>query len=101
MKKKFVKYDQEKTDFTMLNYDFLEGVSKVLMHGAKKYSRENWKLCGKEEGLRRYKAALLRHTLAYVNDNETVDPESGMFHLYHLTCCAQFLSYFEGKRKAK
>lgn len=92
--KKFIKYDQDKTDFAMLDYGFLEGVSKVLMHGEKKYDRQNWKRATKIDGLFRYTKALLRHVFAFAFKGEWLDPESGLPHIYHAGCCLMFIGHF-------
>jgi hypothetical protein len=95
----FVKHDSDKVDFSMLDYDFLEGVSRVLMHGEKKYDRQNWKRAEKADGLFRYTKALLRHVLAFAVKGEWLDAESGLPHIYHAACCLQFISHFHGRDK--
>lgn len=47
---------------------------------------DNWRLGLKQ---RRLIDAALRHLLAY-NDGEDLDPETGLSHLLHLSCCAMF-----------
>jgi hypothetical protein len=99
MKEKFVKYDQDKIDFSMITPNFLAGMSRVLMHGAKKYSRDNWKNADTKDGLQRYKSALLRHVIAYTNGGEVIDGESGFAHIFHASCCLMFLEEFERRKK--
>ena len=58
------------------------------MFGTEKYKDpENWKQVEAE----RYKDAMFRHMLAYLDDPEGVDEESGLLHLDHLCCNAAFL----------
>jgi len=99
MKKKFVKLDHDKIDFTMLDFEFLKGVSEVLMFGEKKYTRGNWMNADLEDGIFRYKKAAIRHLLAYALDGELMDPETNMYHLDHLACCVMFARYFEEKKR--
>ena len=87
-----VKADTEKLRYTLLNWDFMEKVVKVLEFGAKKYpAADNWKQV--PNGKQRYTDAALRHLLAFVR-GEYADPETGQSHLAHLSCCIQFLDWF-------
>jgi hypothetical protein len=72
--------------FNSLPYT-LEGVSRVLTYGAKKYSPENWRLV--EES--RYWDAFYRHLLSYAKGEEC-DTETGESHLHHALCCLMFLA---------
>lgn len=94
-KEVFIKADAGKTQWSLLPFDELEDVVKVLEMGAKKYSKDNWKKCDNTE---RYKDALMRHTIAYVKGDK-VDSESGLSHLAHAMCNCLFLMYFDRKQK--
>ena len=56
-----IKYDDKKLDWTLLDFQMLEQVIKVLQHGAEKYDRDNWKKVERD----RYVKALLRHVVDY------------------------------------
>ena len=81
-----VKHDNEKPPVSLLSKIWLLGVASVMGFGAKKYAAHNWR-----GGLERSRllSAALRHILAY-NEGEDVDPESGLNHLDHASCCLMF-----------
>ncbi len=91
-----IKHDQEKPDMTIVPRAAKVAIAKVLMHGAEKYGRDNWKLV--EE--RRYLAALMRHTDA-VADGEEIDPDSGMPHVWAIAANAAILCGLLEARKNK
>ena len=84
-----LKYDSEKPILALLDPDWLEGVGKVLTFGANKYEAHNWR-----GGISysRLLSSTFRHLLAIMR-SEDVDPESGLPHIYHLSCNAMFLSW--------
>lgn len=86
------KFDAGKLDYTLVPWDGLEEVVKVLEFGARKYARDNWQHV--EGGNVRYLAAAFRHMVAY-NQGEKVDPETGLSHLAHAGCCLLFLLSLE------
>lgn len=87
-----VRFDQDKTDWSLLPMDALEEVVKVLEFGAVKYDRNNWR---RGEGFKysRVVNSLLRHTYAWMR-GEDLDPESGYSHLAHMGCNVLFLLYY-------
>jgi len=85
---KGVKYDEDKSDYTLLPGGALDEIVAVLQFGAKKYNKDNWQ---KVPDMRhRYTKALFRHAIAY-SRGETHDPESGFHHLAHAACCCLFI----------
>lgn len=74
-----VKYDEGKPDLTILPKALLDETAKVMMYGANKYERDNYK---KGFPITRTLAAALRHIYSYL-DKEDNDPESGLSHLGH------------------
>lgn len=91
-----VKYDTGKPDWTLLPFDAVEEVVKVLDVGSKKYSRENWQKV--EPHRERYGAAALRHLSAWLR-GERLDPESGLNHLAHAVCCLLFLLWHDLRKE--
>lgn len=86
------KFDAGKVDYTLVPWDGLEEIVKVLEFGARKYARDNWQHV--EGGMQRYQAAAFRHLIAY-NQGEKADPETGLSHLAHAGCCLLFLLSLE------
>lgn len=86
------KADAGKTDLTLVPRGIIWEIGRVREYGNQKYgSPENWKNVEPE----RYRAALFRHFLAYLDDPQGVDKESGLPHLSHLACNAAFLIEME------
>lgn len=80
------KYDGGKPRMELLDSKWVEEVAKVLTFGAQKYAAHNWR-GGISQG--RLVGAAMRHLLAY-NNGEDIDPESGLSHLAHASCCLMF-----------
>lgn len=93
----FQKFDTQKPDYNLLDWDAIEDLIKVLQHGAEKYGRNNWKECTEEF---RYANAINRHVAA-IQKGEITDPESGLPHAAHIMASAMFLNYFAKKSKDK
>ena len=87
----FMKDDGNKNRLELIEPAFIKGLGKVLTLGAEKYDTDNWK---KVDDKGRYKGAMLRHVMAYL-DGEERDPETGLSHLYHAQCNMMFLDYFD------
>ena len=92
----FVKKDYGKLQWSLLPFEELKDVVKVLMRGAEKYSPDNWKKC---DNVTRYKDALMRHVIAYVS-GEKIDSEFGLSHLAHAVCNCLFLMWFDNHKDA-
>lgn len=95
--KEGVKYDEGKTPYDLMAPEWLEGTGRVLMFGANKYGVRNW-----EKGMSwgRPFAALMRHMWAWWC-GEAKDPETGMSHLWHASCCIMFLIAYEERAVGK
>lgn len=88
------KADAGKLQLTLVPGNIIRAVAVVRMYGNAKYPEggpDNWKKVDKQ----RYRDALYRHWLAYLDDPEAVDPESGIPHLWHLACNVAFLCEME------
>ena len=87
--KGFIKHDGGKVDLTLLPFESLEAIAKVMMFGAEKYERDNWKKC---EDSNRYMQAMLRH-LSEIQKGNDIDEETGLSHMSHVGCNVLFLLY--------
>jgi len=85
---KGVKYDDDKPRFDLIPPIALAQVVDVLTHGAQKYAPENWRYV--QDAEQRYFAAAQRHLWAHKR-GELNDPETGLPHLAHATCCLMFM----------
>lgn len=95
----FLKFDDDKLQYDLLPLDAIDAVTKVMMHGAKKYEKDNWRKAKDDpKGKDRYYNALLRHLFAWIR-GENIDRDSGMHHLYHVACNALFLAELFGKER--
>ena len=75
-----VKKDAGKPRMDLIPTSALKSLANVLTFGCSKYGENTWQ----EVEIKRYKAALLRHFVAWVDDPLGKDEESGLFHSEHL-----------------
>lgn len=88
------KNDQGKLKLSLVPRQIIRDIAAVRMFGTEKYKDpENWKTVEVE----RYRDAAYRHFLAYLDDPQSIDPESGLTHLAHLACNIAFLCELENK----
>lgn len=86
------KADNGKPKLSLVPTEIINCIARCREYGTKKYkSPDNWKDVEKE----RYIDAAYRHWIKYVNDNNSVDEESGLPHLYHCCCNLAFLCEFD------
>jgi hypothetical protein len=85
------KFDTDKVDLTLVPPHLKKAVARVMMYGAVKYGRDNFK-----EGMEHHRvlAAALRHIDAFLNGQE-LDPESGFPHIWHAACNLGFLIHYQ------
>ena len=86
-----IRHNNGKLRWSLVDFESLEDMVKVLEFGANKYSDHNWK-----KGLPTTQVceSLMRHLFAYLS-GEDIDPESGLSHVGHIQCNAMFLSYMQ------
>lgn len=84
------KADEAKPRPTLLPTPALRAVLQVLEYGAQKYAPHSWR--NVPDARRRYLDAMGRHYLDCIEHGPfSLDAESGLTHLSHLTCNAVFL----------
>lgn len=72
-----------KARLSLVPFEIAYCIARVREHGTIKYhDPDNWKQVEPS----RYVDALLRHTLAFAEDNQSLDAESGLPHLWHAAC---------------
>ena len=82
------KADAGKLEVDLVPTQIVRDIAQVRMYGNAKYGDpQNWK----RVELRRYNNALLRHTLAFLEDNNSADDESGIEHYKHMACNMAFI----------
>ena len=89
-----IKADNGKAKLSLVPPEIIYAIARVREYGNNKYpegGKDNWKQVEPE----RYRDAMFRHLLAYLNDPKSIDEESGLPHLWHLSCNAAFLCYLE------
>ena len=83
-----VKADAGKPRCSLVPSEIIRCIAKIRMYGCEKYhDPNNWKNVEVE----RYRDAMYRHLLAYIDDPKGKDEESGLPHLWHLACNVAFL----------
>ena len=87
-----VKADSGKPQLTLVPRQILFDIARVREYGTKKYGDpDNWK----QVEIQRYRDAAFRHFMAYLDDPQGLDEESGLPHLSHLACNIAFLCELE------
>lgn len=87
-----IKTDNGKIRPTLVPTEAIRAIAEVREYGVNKYGdSENWKDVEPE----RYRDALCRHLLDYLDDPTSIDQESGLPHINHILCNAAFLSVLE------
>ena len=84
-----LRYNQGKVQWSLVDFQSLEPMVRVLEYGCKKYSRDNWKTGMPATQIIE---SMLRHTFKLL-EGELVDEESLIEHIGHIQCNAMFLAY--------
>lgn len=86
--KQEAKGDAGKLRPTLVPTSMIRAVAAIREYGCAKYhDPENWRKVEPQ----RYRDAAYRHFLAYLDDPQGVDAESGLPHLWNLACNVAFL----------
>ena len=89
------KSDAGKIRPSLVPTELIRAVARVREYGNRKYGDpENWRTVEPQ----RYRDALYRHLLDYIDDPAGADPESGLKHLEHIACNVAFLLELEKGR---
>ena len=89
-----IKADAGKLQLTLVPRELIRAVARIRMYGNAKYPEggpDNWKQVEPQ----RYRDAMFRHMMEYLDNPSGVDPESGLPHLWHLACNVAFLCELE------
>ena len=89
-----IKADAGKLQLTLVPRQIIRDIAEVRMYGNQKYPEggpDNWKQVEPQ----RYRNAMFRHMMEYLDDPDGVDAESGLPHLWHLACNVAFLCELE------
>lgn len=89
-----IKADEGKPKLSLVPTEIIKDIARVREYGNNKYPEggpDNWKNVEPE----RYRDAMFRHLLAYLEDPASIDEESKLPHLWHLSCNAAFLCELE------
>lgn len=89
------KFDNGKTQWSLLPFDALEQVVKVLQHGAEQYGPNNWQQL--DDFYNRYWNAAMRHLIQY--RSRQMDPQWNLSHMAHCACNILFLLWGEMHNK--
>lgn len=93
-----VKADNGKPRLTLVPRQIIWDIAETRMFGLQKYGDpENWRKVEVE----RYRDAMFRHMMAYLDDPQGVDQESGLPHLSHLVTNCAFLCEMEHEQRKR
>lgn len=88
------KSDAGKPKLTLVPRQIIFDICAVREYGSAKYpdgGPDNWK----QVDVQRYRDALYRHFMAYLDDPKSIDPESGIPHYMHMACNMAFICELE------
>lgn len=89
------KEDSGKLRLELVPREIIRNIAAVREYGTRKYKDpENWRRVEEE----RFRNAAFRHFLAFLDEPEGADEESGLPHLWHLACNIAFLCEKEKER---
>jgi hypothetical protein len=86
---KALRFNENKPQWSLVHFESISELPRVLEFGAIKYSRDNWK---KGLDLNEIKDSMQRHLAELIDGNEH-DLESGLHHIGHIMCNCMFYMY--------
>lgn len=90
------KADNAKPRLTLVPRQIIWDIAETREYGNRKYhDPDNWR----NVEIERYRDALFRHFMAYLDDPDGVDAESGIPHYKHMACNMAFICEMEKKRR--
>lgn len=90
----FAKADNGKLRISLVPTQIVRDVAEVRMYGDNKYhAPNNWVLVEMD----RYIDAMMRHLLAFLDDPDSIDEESGIPHYKHAACNMAFICAMKDK----
>lgn len=88
MTNQIIKADAGKPRISLVPTEIIRAIARVREYGVNKYGKkESWRDVEPE----RYRDALLRHVLLWMEDPHGKDLESGLRHIEHIACNVAFL----------
>lgn len=92
-----IKRDSGKARLTLVPTQILYAIARVREFAVNnKYKDpDSWRQVEPQ----RYRDAMFRHLLAYINDPDGKDEESGLPHLWHLATNVAFLCELDGRKE--
>jgi len=94
MSEKSIRHNTGKPKWSLLDYESLEPLVRVMEFGEKKYSRDNWK---KGLDLQEILDSAYRH-LNSLNSGEVHDKETGLMHAGHIMANMMFWIHHYNKQ---
>lgn len=89
-----IKSDAGKPRLSLVPTQIITDIARIREYGINKYGeKESWR----KVEIERYRDALFRHVIAYIENPSSVDAESGLPHLWHIACNVAFLCELERK----
>lgn len=96
------KFSQGKPDYTLLPWNGIDHMAKIMTDNLEdnggKYKRDNWKRWGSKMN-EIYLPSLIRHLRAYMK-GEIIDPEDGHKHMAKVMINASFIIWAEEERES-
>lgn len=90
------KYDDGKLRPSLVPTQIIWDIAEVRQHGVDKYGdAENWR----KVDIQRYIDAFYRHWLAFIDNKNSVDEESGLPHYKHCACNLAFICELMAERE--